>query len=59
MSDYKRSAYLRIRVGNAWVSSPTDTRTTNPHLVATWSLSERAEAEAIARHLSGTVEEVK
>ena len=45
-----------IRVDGLWVSSPTDTRTTNPHLAACWREQDLPAARSIAAMVGGVVE---
>mgnify|MGYP001599043972 CR=1 FL=1 len=51
----KQKLYV-IRVSEGFVGSPTDTRTTNPHLAATWREVELLDAERVATYVGGTVE---
>jgi len=50
------SNLYRIRLGGEWVSSPTNTRTTNPARAATWREVELKDAERFAASVGGTVE---
>jgi hypothetical protein len=49
--------YYRIKVDGKYVGSPTNTRTANPNLAATWGTDERDQAEKLAKLIPGAVVE--